>query len=552
MGADEVLVRYAEACRTLAADYIKRSTRFDISNIKVIDSRPTLRNFQIRVEYPLEVTSDAEDLHGVFRPAAGDFGSDDPGRYEAEVQAQANAEWARSATVDELVRAVHQEGYAALSARTCIRANGRRLYHTYVCNTCHGRGRVTCHTCSGAGTERCDNCYGRTTCNCSFCHGAGYISKSVQRRDRDGHVRPETVRERCGHCNSGQVTCGRCRGQGKITCRTCSGLGNVQCSSCSGHGYLTRIITTRVYTAARYFGVYPDGTPDHVHQALGKAGFAKLLDYGEISLATTAPGNAVAEFLYDCSMLFCEMELEVLGHRAHWVFFGNVPHIFDTGGVLEILLQDDHENLAALSKHPERRSPWFYQTARKSIASFMESEVHQRMIDASLAGLTMGAISEQLHRSLSEAYVGESLRHIYMAVKTATNWSRVKWMVGFGMLSIPVSLLGTIWLEHSSIHSMVGADSHLSLLPGPGSPAWLSVSPFAVPFTFIGWFFARSISRRWLVQAGGRRLAQWASGGKLSMGLWTMLACMASAIVCGGAFFSTFPAWIDKSGTWCT
>src|SRR5476649_558537 len=202
MGADDIsLLRYSESCKAVAAEYIERATRFNVTDLRVLEARPVMRQFLITIRHELEVISDARHHHGVHKPGQGDFSSSDWKWYQEQVTSQAQSEFVRPETMDALVSTVKSQAYAAISTKTCIRTHPRRLFHTYKCSGCHGSGKVTCHNCSGSGKVRCGGCYGSGRVSCGTCHGSGTVSQTRQVRDYNGYTRTETQNRSCHSCS---------------------------------------------------------------------------------------------------------------------------------------------------------------------------------------------------------------------------------------------------------------------------------------------------------------------------------------------------------------
>ncbi len=534
----------------MVADYIERATRFNVTDLRVLDARPVMHQFHISIRHELEVSSDVHDHHGIHKPGQGDFSSADWKWYQEQVTSQAQAELMRPETMDALVSAVKSQAYAAISTKTCIRTHPRRLFHTYKCSGCHGSGKVTCHGCSGSGDVKCGGCYGSGRVSCSTCHGSGSVSQTRQVRDYNGYTRTETQNRSCSSCSGGRVNCYSCGGSGRKSCGTCGGSGTLTCSGCSGHGYLTRITTTQTYTKPNFGGIYPLGTPEYVHPALSKVGFASLEVHGRIELqeVKVEREKSAVEFVYECFMPFCELSVEVMGLKSNWVLFGSNPQIFDAGGALEALLQSDFEILAAVAGGGSRWLPWFHRAAKKAVAPFMESELNQEVIDASAQGLESKAIVERVNRSVSEAYVQESLFNLKKTIRTATNWSRLKWLFTFTLLAVPFAFAALAYFDSAPRRELFAPATQLFInVPSTSGFLW-EMGLMTVPFTFLGWFVARWVSTRWLKRAGGKRTVVWAEQNGLLMGKWTAITIVVTAVTTTSAFFSRWPVWIDEAG----
>jgi hypothetical protein len=206
-------------------------------------------------------------------------------------------------------------------------------------------------------------------------------------------------------------------------------------------------------------------------------------------------------------MPFCELSVEVMGLKSNWVLFGTDPQIFDAGGALEALLKSDFERLKTLTGRGSRWLPWFHRSAKKAITPFMESKLNQEVIDASSGGLAPKAIVERVNRSVSEAYVQESLLNLTKTVQVAANWSRLKWLLALTLFSIPFAVAATAYLDRAKRFELSAPGAPLFIqVPSTSGFIW-EMGLITVPFTVLGWFVARWMSIRWLKQAGVRELS---------------------------------------------
>lgn len=550
MGSRDDLSYYSTACTKVASDYIELSTRFSVKDVRVAAARPTVREFSIRIRHELEVVADVRDYQGKHLPGANDFASADWKWYQEQVAAQTRAEYARPETLDDLIASVTNRPYATIAERTRIRTHPRRFFHTYTCSGCSGAGTVSCHTCSGSGQVSCNQCHGSGRINCHNCHGSGTVTEHRTVTDYKGYSHSETQIRSCGHCSGGHVGCFTCGHSGKQRCGTCGGTGRLTCSSCAGHGCLTKVTATHTYTCPRFSGHYPAETPDYVHKALCKAGFSSLAKHGRITLRQVVEDrdNSAVDFVYDCTMPFCELEVEVMGIRSHWVLFGTEPLIFDAGGALEALLKSDFEQLRSTANGHMRWLPWFHASARKAVAPFMESELNQEIVKADTAGLTMEGIFEQVNRSVSETYIRDTLHNLQTSVKVAAYWSRVKWMLVFMLLSLPFAVLASAYLQRQRPLDVFTPTAQVFIyLPTSSGVQW-ELGLLTIPLTLFGWFFAKWMSLRWLKKSGGKITVAWAQRRGLLLGKWTAITMIATVIGTTGAVFNRWPLWIDMSG----
>lgn len=247
-------------------------------------------------------------------------------------------------------------------------------------------------------------------------------------------------------------------------------------------------------------------------------------------------------------MPFCELSVEVSGFRSDWVLFGTTPQIFDAGGVLEAILHSDLEQLAATSTGRSRWLPWFHRAAKRAVAPFMESELNQEIIEASTQGMTSKAIVERVNRSVSEAYVRESLLNLRNTIQAVSNWSRLKWLLALNCLAIPFAVATLAYLDRGARLELYAPATRLFVnVPSTSGFLW-GMGLLTVPFTLIGWFFAKWASARWLKNAGGKRSVTWAERNGLLMGKLSAVTIIATALTSSSAFFNRWPIWIDGTG----
>lgn len=533
MGNQDDLMRYSALCTQAAAAHIERSTRFKVNNLRVLDARPTVQTFTIDIRHVLEVHAEAQDCPGAIRPGDDDVVVVDLDAYLQQVALQTQAERTRTATLDSLIATVEREAYAAIAKRTCIRTHPQRLFHTHTCAGCAGAGAVACDDCSGDGWATCTWCHGSGDTSCHSCQGAGVRTTTQTVRNSDGDTGTEICTEPCLACSGGQVTCSWCSGSGRKSCSSCHGSGRLTCSTCEGHGCLTRITTTRTYTHPRFHARYPDRTPRYVDAAVRKTGYAELGRHAQVELRELIDSRdeAAAEFVYACSMPFCELTAELMDCRSEWVLFGTDAQVFDAGGVLETLLLEDFDRLLAMSRSWVRWLPWFHITAQEALTPFLASALNQDIICADRAGMKPPSIREQIARSVSQDYIEETLDALHRAVQAAAHWSRAVWACVLVLLSLPFALVASAVLH----------------LPAPSGILW-PMGWLTLPFTLPGCLLAHWMSRRWLKRAGGTDAVAWAEHRRLLPGIWTFVAVVAAAAVLTGAAFNCWPLRIDADG----
>lgn len=280
-----------------------------------------------------------------------------------------------------------------------------------------------------------------------------------------------------------------------------------------------------------------------------RAGFPALARHGDITLQDVmAPsGTPAAEFVYTCTMPFCEMTVELRGKLSHWVLFGRAPQILDAGGVLENLLEADAGQLHEMASGRARWLPWFQVSAQQTMANFLASDLNQEIIKGDTEGLKPYAIRERVKRSVSESYVKRSLEDLHALVAATARWSRVAWVLAFILLALPFALVASACLHTERIDVAAPASQFFLYAPDPSGILW-DMGWLTLPLTLPGWFVARWLSTRWLRRAGGTAAVAWAGHRGLVMGKWTALAVIASALGVTGMAFNRWPLWIDGAG----
>lgn len=534
MGHPDELIRYVAACTDLTASYIKRSVRFSADRLRIDDARPVMRRFDIRLRHTLTVVADAHDHHGEHAPGPEDIAIADAAAYRRQVRLQTQAETARPASLDSLIASVQSQPYAAIAERTCIRSHPQRFFRTYPCKRCDAVGSLVCHHCGSDGRVSCSWCDGSGSSTCSSCQGGGVVTEERTTRDQDGDTESETCSYPCTACSGGSVSCSSCSGSGWRTCSPCSGSGRLTCAQCGGQGCLTRITTTQTWTQPQFDGEYPHDTPDYVDAALRRAGFAKLAQHGDITLRETVADREqqAAVFIHDCSMPFCELRVELMGRRSEWILFGKQAQIFDAGGALEAVLEDDLACLCSVAHSAAIWLPWCHVAASKAVTPFLASGLNLDIIEADRAGLAPQAIVDQVKRAVSEDYVQDSLNALHRLVRAAGHWSRVTWLLALVVLALPWALLADAALVRIG-HVDVAAFGRAGI-------AW-TMALSTLHFTLAGCCLARWTSTRWLRQAGGKAAVAWADRRGLLPGRWTALIAMAAAAGVTGAVFHRWP-----------
>ncbi len=187
--------------------------------------------------------------------------------------------------------------------------------------------------------------------------------------------------------------CYTCTG-GKVNCGHCSGSGNQRCSPCDGTGETTRITRLASVAVPRYQLIYHrEDVPTFIKDGLYKAGIPELASYGAVKLADSSidEGLRNVNFIYNASVPFARFtsqlrQTQLAKQPVNWIVYGRHPQILDAGHIVELMLKNDLNELVYRSTKGKLLNPLVAAVSRKTVATFMESEAHQDMLDANRAG----------------------------------------------------------------------------------------------------------------------------------------------------------------------
>lgn len=536
---------------SVAKEFIERSTRFGVSDLRQIAANSQQRQFDVTVTHTIEVVSDEVVHKGRVVPDEQGIMTKDWQLFLQLVSGQVKSELDRGDTFDSLVASVKAANYGEIESRKHIRTHPRALHHSYTCECCHGEGKVGCHSCNSSGHVGCPGCGSSGRVRCSVCHGSARVAETYQVRDYKGYVHNETRYRRCFHCNGGTVICRKCGGSGQVVCSTCSGSGKVTCEPCEGHGCLTLVVTTKTFTVPEYRCSYPEEHPKYVGEAMLRVGLSRIGSVGELQLQKVdeARDRCKASFTYVASVVFSELALDVAGVTTTFILFGSPPQIFDADGICERLLDEDRKQIASLAERRAMFSLAYNWRASVAIRNFVASEVNQTIVDADARALAPGEITESVSRSISPLYVTESLSSLQRIVRAVMNRFRVGWLLFLPIMTV-VAVFGiVVYQEHGIPHSILESQKQLILFPAPSLlPPFLGIAFLSVPVASALGACAFWISGFWVRRAGGKRLFAWARKKRLLMDGWSIFTAVAFAVGAAGAVFTAWPIWTDSAG----
>lgn len=533
------LASYALECQAVAKRYVERSTRFGECNLQF--GAIEARSIAVRIlnSTTLEVDSSSTEVPGTAEALPADDSTRDWALYQNWVAEQAAAELGRRETREEIIADLNDRPYADLRERRHVRTHPRRLLHPHTCDGCSGVGKVDCSSCSGRGCRTCFSCGASGRNRCSSCGGSGRVTYTEPVRDRNGYFHNETKHRQCHSCAGGYVTCSGCGGSGTISCGTCGATGEVTCGPCCGHGSLTLITTTHTY-ATPSFSVEPPAMENElVRGAVERLGLFNFAEHGRVDLIRSDewPDPARVEIEYRCSLPVCEMSVIAAGADTHWLVVGEQFKIDDAGGVVEVLLKCDHEDLVRLSRERARWHPRFQQRAETVLQQFMASEIHQHIVSHAADRMDESEIKEKIHRSVSVAYIVESLSALQSIGRPIALWTRLRCAAASLLLTLLTPLLVSI--------AALPDDAFASVWMRNEGADFMKLAAVASVACSLVFLCGRWVHVRWLRKVGGKPITSWARSRRLMPGVRSALLATVACTLCTGVLYERFLVSLD-------
>jgi len=549
MVASAELSSYIKGCEQAANGYIEQSTRFGAIDLHCLNAEAQSYSFSIYIRHQLFVVSEESSCKGRSNPRAEDYITDSSDEYARIVAHLKNEEESCQATIDGLVSQLISSPYASISKTHLVRVHPSRVHYTYACTKCMGRGQNRCSNCSGNGNMKCYACHSSGKMICTSCNGHGSRRYEVSKVDYGGTALSTKYEDRmCTDCSGvGYFSCYTCCGRGTVTCSSCGGTGSITCDACAGTGALTRIAEIHTYTEPTFSGYYPNGLPKFVGESVLRIGFENVAQHGAICYMgeqrSYSPSQAT--LIYRADMDFCLLDLEIKQFRSHWVIFGSQYTIHDAGGILEKLVQEDFDSLVAFRASKACCLPWYAWGARRAVHPFIESEVHQHILDANGDGYDPDAIHERLSRSLSINYITNTLGCLGSMVRVLDAWAIPFGFLFTMLLAVLIRIALVLWkgrilflystLHKGRIYAGYTSSSFETLLCGVG-------------VALFGWYATRWIVKCGLFLMGGLTFERWARRKKLLPGFRTALVFQVLTIVATLTVCTQLPVWFDLQG----
>ncbi|MGK9175991.1 zinc finger-like domain-containing protein [Yokenella regensburgei] len=405
---------WLDTCSATIQNFVERATRLEPDNLDLELVEKIDFGCQINLSLNFRIETEKNHQAGRVHAGNGTLVFNHAFQYSEALQAETSAVLSRKETLREAREHVLSQPYGGMKKETVIYSHPKRLCLTENCTQCNGRGQVSCSWCYGSGRVTCTSCGG-----------------SAQVLDQRSYYDHYTKQNRV---ESYYRTCSTCSG-GSVRCSHCSGSGNQRCSPCDGTGETTLI--TRLHTVAvpNYHMVYyREDVQTFIKDGLYKAGIPELERYGTIALTESTSDEALrcVNFTYNAEIPFARFTSRLpltppAEQPIHWVIYGITPHILDSGHVIERMLKKDLDGLVYQSSTGKLLNPLVAAFSRKTVATFMESEAHQEMLDANRAGKSGEMLREAMNRSVTTTYIDEALTSLKAITRAIQNWSVLKW-----------------------------------------------------------------------------------------------------------------------------
>lgn len=445
-----MLTNYKERSLTFINEWLEKSTRFDDSGMQIKEYEDFIFEFEVDVTYMYKANYEVVQQAGIIKPAQKDVLKESADSFALEIQNTLAFEDENPENAKLLESLITQNPYGFFTQETRLKTNESKIFYTYKCPDCHN-GKVTCGSCSGRGKVRC-----------SSCGGAGSHQKSQIVTGFDGKPTTRHYKE----------TCSWCWGSGKVKCSSCGGSGEVNCSTCKGTSFLTEICTVFVNFTPNYeLVVLKEDTEEKIIYALEKALLYNLEKYGEIKLLKRElKENGIYE-KYNAKVPFARITSVLKDEEVPWLVYGKEIEIFDAGGVLDLLLEQDLLNLETKSKKC-LLNPFIALTSRKTLKTFLSSEINEELlkVDAKYRGKSLSQALENksettqnlkfeervlrdkelLNRAFSDDYIDKTLRSMDKITSAICFFSNLKWFFFSFVLILCMKIIDVLDIYLSS------------------------------------------------------------------------------------------------------
>lgn len=533
---------WIKSCTSEIQNFVERSTRLQPDKLDLNLEEQIDFDYQINLSLDFRVELVKQTQAGSIRSSDSILVFRDALRYKEALKAETSAVLSREETLREAHAIVLSRHYGELRKETVIYSHPLCLCLTENCTNCRGRGQVNCSSCGGSGKT-----------SCSGCGGSGRVleQKTVYDHYSKQH-RTESHYRGCYSCSS----------SGKVRCSPCSGTGDQQCSPCRGTGQITQITKLNSVAIPDYQLIYfREDIQQFIKDGLYKAGIPNLQKFGNIVIADSKVDftrNKV-NFLYDAEVPFARFssplpQAQIPDSQIHWIIYGVRPQILDSGHVIELMLKNDLDNLVYAATPKRLINPFIGLFSRKTLKTFMESEAHQDMLHANIAGKSGHMLREALNRAFSTDYLSEALTSLKSIMSAFQNWSVVKWVI---VSSIVTYILMPFYTAYKNGWTKYGNTERIYLTP---FTRWenqksllISLSEIARScgiFIFVMGLLIPIVGylwrKGWVHWIFGSHLQKWALRKNILRSRWLLSLVMISILTTG--LLLLFPIWITEKG----
>lgn len=407
---------------------LKRATRFELDNVKILQSKTSITKSTFTADFRFETSPTKNTVPGgVDKKSEDEFFNNNWNSYESKCSEEYKNEFNRLKTYDESIERFVSVPFASLKEEIIhVRTDPKRILHEYTCSTCSGRGKHTCPDCKGRkyfdctrcdknGNIICRKCGGKPRSKCGNCEGTGRTRHDTA---PDSHGQRHPYYLDCTSCNAkgykecscktGLEECPDCHRTKKIPCKTCGAKGEVDCQTCKKHGYLTEIYEIATYATPSYSAEYASGSPDYLSEVIEKKiGLSSFVDHGEILYISSdiSHEDRCVALEYNATLYIAEIEVQIDTYKTTAIIYGRNFALFDAGGILGNLLNEDLQNVEDLLEEKALFSWQYQKLLYKPISLFMESEINQQMVDEMNKAKELEPVFENLGRALSKEYI---------------------------------------------------------------------------------------------------------------------------------------------------
>lgn len=459
---------HEEIAREACLIHLERKTRFEPEDLKVSLDQGDTAHFTIDATAVVRYSVSAKTFPG--RTAAGvhDSAVHNRAQRDATIAEKARVATSRVGLIQRARPQFDELHPGNLPRSISLETIPGQIIYAFACSDCGGGGSVGCTTCGSSGSVVH-----------AACNGTGYVTRTVSKSytvNGRSQYRNETHREACV-CQNGRQTCVRCSGAGRLRCDPCGATG--QQSEVSTVSLIVqidlRIASFDTSMADLESLVRTRMRVDEVAREALRHSY-RWADRGQLQ------ANGRFEMSADASRLAFRFDDTVVKP----VVFGSSPRILELDGLAKRLVAEDLETLGHLVASGGKTK-----SRRRALAEFIESEVHQDMIDAAIRGKKPREIANALSGSLDRKYISDALTTIANAsrleLRRATGYVWALSMLFAGLAVGIVFFLGMLSVWKTLAYVTAGT----------------LISAIA---TGSAWTLGPQIGKRNLTKIGGRRL----------------------------------------------